>query len=123
LHVTYANNYWFNINSRAPLIRFGTVHIINNFWDSLLGTGVNTRMGAQVFIQSSAFSSCPAKAVFFADSDETGFVVLDDVELGGSTNTAPEGTLSSSSFPYEIIEALGSAVIASTIPTTAGQKL
>lgn len=27
LHITYANNYWNNINSRAPSVRFGTVHI------------------------------------------------------------------------------------------------
>lgn len=27
LHVTYANNYWSNINSRAPSFRFGTGHI------------------------------------------------------------------------------------------------
>lgn len=27
LHVTYANNYWKNINSRVPSFRFGTGHI------------------------------------------------------------------------------------------------
>lgn len=30
LHVTYANNYWNNISSRTPSIRFGTGHIINS---------------------------------------------------------------------------------------------
>ncbi|BAE65135.1 pectate lyase precursor [Aspergillus flavus] len=123
LHITYANNYWYNINSRAPSIRFGTVHIINNYWDSLLGTGVNCRMDAQVLIQSSAFSNCPDEAIFFADSDYTGYAVVDDVDLGGSTNSVPEGTLTASSLPYDAIEALGSAQIAATIPETAGQKL
>ncbi|KAB8215220.1 putative pectate lyase B [Aspergillus novoparasiticus] len=123
LHITHANNYWYNVNSRAPSIRFGTVHIINNYWDSLLGTGVNCRMDAQVLIQSSAFSNCPDEAIFFADSDYTGYAVVDDVDLGGSTNSVPEGTLTASSLPYDAIEALGSAEVAATIPETAGQKL
>ncbi|KAK6076135.1 pectate lyase [Seiridium cupressi] len=123
LHVTYANNYFSNINSRQPSVRFGTVHIINNLWEGAIGTGVNTRMGAQVFIQSSAFVDCATKAVESADSDDVGYAVLDDVDLGGSENSADEGTLSVSSFPYDTIEALGSASIASTIPSTAGQTL
>jgi pectate lyase len=122
LHITYASNHWANLNSRAPLVRFGTVHIVNNYWDGLLGTGVNTRMGAQVLIQSSAFANSAARAIFFADSKETGYAVVEDVELGGSENTAPQGTLSAADLGYEI-ELLGSAAIASTIPGTAGQKL
>ncbi|KAI1472091.1 polysaccharide lyase family 1 protein [Daldinia caldariorum] len=123
LHVTYANNYFYNTYSRTPLVRFGTVHIVNTLWDSLIGTGVNTRMGAQVLIQSSAFKNSTKKAVFFADSKETGYAVLDDVDLGGSENTAPAGTLTASSLPYDSIQVLGSAAVANTIPGTAGQKL
>lgn len=33
LHITYANNYWKNCNSRAPLLRFGTGHIYNSFYE------------------------------------------------------------------------------------------
>ncbi|KAI0845227.1 polysaccharide lyase family 1 protein [Daldinia vernicosa] len=123
LHITYANNHFFNTYSRAPLIRFATVHIVNTFWDSLIASGVNTRMGAQVLIQSSAFKNSAKNAVFFADSKETGYAVLDDVDLGGSENTAPAGTLTASSLPYSPIEVLGSAAVPDTIPGTAGQKL
>lgn len=28
LHVTYANNHFYNVRSRGPLLRFGTAHII-----------------------------------------------------------------------------------------------
>lgn len=123
LHVTYANNYWQNINSRQPSVRFGTVHIINNLWEGAIGTGVNTRMGAEVFIESSAFVDCATEAIESADSDEEGYASVDDVDLGGSTNTATAGTLSASSFPYDTITALGSSSVASTIPSTAGQLL
>ncbi|KAI2616377.1 polysaccharide lyase family 1 protein [Hypomontagnella submonticulosa] len=123
LHVTYAGNHFHMTYSRAPLIRFGTVHIINTFWDSLISSGVNCRMGAQVLIQSSAFRNSSQNAVFFADSKETGYAVLDDVDLGGSRNSVPAGTLISSALPYPPIAALGSAAVANTIPGTAGQKL
>jgi pectate lyase len=47
LHVTYANNHWKNINSRMPLIRFGTSHIFNSYYEggSVGDTAINTRMG------------------------------------------------------------------------------
>ena len=45
--MTYANNYWQNISSRTPSVRFGTVHVVNSFYDSLLLTGINARQGAQ----------------------------------------------------------------------------
>ncbi|RYO86536.1 hypothetical protein DL766_003019 [Monosporascus sp. MC13-8B] len=123
LRITYANNHWKNINSRAPSIRFGTLHIVNNYYDGLISTGVNARMGAQVLVQSSAFANCPEKAIFFADSDSTGYAVVDDVDLGGSKNSVPEGKLTPSSLPYPAIKVLGSANVASSIPRTAGQTL
>ncbi|KAI0879854.1 polysaccharide lyase family 1 protein [Annulohypoxylon maeteangense] len=123
LHVTYAGNQFYRTYSRAPLVRFGTVHIVNNFWDTLVSSGVNCRMGAQVLIQSSAFKNSSERAVFFADSTEPGYAILDDVDLGGSENSAPVGTLTVSSLPYAPIETLGSAAVTGIIPNTAGQKL
>ncbi|KAH7322554.1 pectate lyase A precursor [Stachybotrys elegans] len=122
LHITYANNHWYNINSRAPSARFATLHIVNNYWDSLIETGVNVRMDSQVLVQSSAFANSPERAIFFADSDYTGYAVVDDVALGGSANSVPEGTLTPGSLPYSI-SPLGSGSVASSIPASTGQKL
>lgn len=33
LHLTYANNNWKNVNSRGPLLRFGTGHIYNSYFE------------------------------------------------------------------------------------------
>lgn len=30
LHVTYANNHFYNVRSRGPLLRFGTAHIFKS---------------------------------------------------------------------------------------------
>lgn len=36
LHVTYANNYWNNVGSRTPSVRFGTAHIFNSTYSPLV---------------------------------------------------------------------------------------
>ncbi len=104
-------------------MRFGTVHIVNNYYDSLIASGVNAREGAQLLVQSTAFSNSADRAIFFADSDTTGYVVVDDVDLGGSSNSAPQGTLTPGSLPYSAIKTLGSAGVKSSVPSAAGQKL
>ncbi|KAI1342975.1 pectate lyase a [Xylariaceae sp. FL0016] len=120
LIVTYANNYWSNINSRTPSYRFGTGHIFNSYYDSLLDSGINTRMGAQLLVESSVFESSATKAIFSDDSDETGYAVVNDVDLGDSTNSAPEGTLTSVPYSYSL---LGSGSVKSSVTSNAGQKL
>ncbi|KAH6628190.1 pectin lyase fold/virulence factor [Chaetomium tenue] len=93
LRVTYANNKWTNINSRTPSIRFGTGHIYNNYFDTITTSGVNTRMGAIVLVESSTFVNAK-RAITSIDSDVDGKAAVKDVDLGGSTNDAPAGSLS-----------------------------
>ncbi|CAI6080017.1 unnamed protein product [Clonostachys chloroleuca] len=122
LRVTYANNYFYNVRSRGPLLRFGTAHIYNQYYN-IMDTGLNTRMNAQALIQSSVFANVGKKAIFSESSSETGYAVAIDVVLGGeSANTAPTGTLSAGSFPYSY-SLLGSGSVASKVPSEAGQKL
>ncbi|TLS26873.1 hypothetical protein PpBr36_04794 [Pyricularia pennisetigena] len=123
LRVTYANNHWQRINSRTPLLRFGTLHVVNSYYDTVMASGINTRMGGQAFVQSTAFSNCANKAILFEDSPQTGYAVTDDVDLGGSSNLAPKGTLSAGSFPYSKIATIGSGNVKSRVPGQAGQIL
>ena len=99
LTVTYANNRWSDINSRGPSVRFGTAHIYNNLYENLIDSAVNTRLGAQVLIESTRFVGTE-KPIIFRDSDETGYVVTNDVDLGGATHDVAEGTISGSDLPY-----------------------
>ncbi|EHA47089.1 hypothetical protein MCOR27_010370 [Pyricularia oryzae] len=123
LRVTYANNHWQRINSRTPLLRFGTLHVVNSYYDTVMASGINTRMGAQAFVQSTAFNNCANKAILFEDSPQTGYAVTEDVSLGGSSNTAPKGTLSAGSFPYSKIATIGSGNVKNQVPGQAGQIL
>lgn len=120
LIVTYANNYWSNINSRTPSFRFGTGHIFNNYYYGLIDSGINTRMGAQLLVESSVFESSTEDAILSDDSDETGYAVVSDVDLGGSSNTAPTGTLKSVSYSYT---KLGSGSVKASVKASAGQTL
>ncbi|KAK7441279.1 hypothetical protein CaCOL14_006151 [Colletotrichum acutatum] len=119
LYVTYANNYWKNIGSRVPSVRFGNVHIFNNYEENIETSGVNTRMGAQVLVESSVFSSVK-KAITFLDSKTTGYATVSDVDLGGSTNDAPAGTFSKPDYSYS---KLGSAKVKASVVASAGQTL
>ncbi|KAM0276052.1 hypothetical protein ACHAQH_007138 [Verticillium albo-atrum] len=122
LHVTYANNHWFNVRSRGPLLRFGVAHIYNTYYDTM-DTGLNSRMGAQALIQSSYFENVGTKAIFSESSKEIGYVVAQDVVLTGkSQNQAQVGTMTASTPPYSY-KLLGSANVKAAVVGEAGQTL
>ncbi|KZL80599.1 pectate lyase [Colletotrichum incanum] len=122
LRVTYANNHWNNVNSRNPSVRFGTVHIYNNFYNKIGSTGVNTRMDAQVRIESSVFENSSKKVILSADSKETGYATVSDMSYGGGENTAPLGNFGSSKVPYSY-SLYGKSNVKSKVVGTAGQTL
>ncbi|TKX19726.1 hypothetical protein C1H76_7924 [Elsinoe australis] len=119
LHITYANIQWKNVGSRVPSVRFGTAHVINNVYDDIFTSGVNTRMGAQVLVESTVFANT-AKPIGSWDSKTTGSAVVKDVDLGGAPNAAARGTLQS--VPYSIA-ALGAANVRGAVAGKVGNTL
>jgi len=103
LRVTYINNHWVNINSRTPSLRFGTGHIVNNYFENT-SDGINTRQGAQVLVENNVWSGCK-KAVYSTDG---GYAVVSGNDFGGASSTAPAGTLTS--VPYQYTKVAASAV-------------
>ncbi|CAG8980629.1 hypothetical protein HYALB_00012816 [Hymenoscyphus albidus] len=120
LHVTQAYNYWENIGSRTPSFRYGTGHIYNSYFKNMK-TGIDTRDGAQILIQSNVFRNVtqPIAALY---SDVTGYANVFDVDLGGASNTAPVGKLTASSMPYSY-SLLGSGSTVSSVMGTVGATL
>lgn len=87
----------------------------------MLETVIDTRDSAQMLIESSVWESCPKKAIFTNDSNVgPGYAVVRDLDLGGSQNTAPAGTLTSVPYSYKL---LGSANTKASVVANAGQKL
>ena len=118
LRITYANNYWKNINSRMPLLRFGTAHVFNSVYDGGI-TAVNTRMGAQALVESTVFKNVE-RAVLSVDSKEIGYAVTRDLALNGATDEAPRGTLTSVPYSYTL---LGSSKVEAAVIGKAGNTL
>lgn len=115
LHITYANNYWQNLNSRGPSIRFGTGHIYNNYYENV-SDGINTRVGAQVLVESNTWVD-GKKALYSTDE---GFAVERDNDFGGASSDAEEGTLTSVDYEYDL---LGPDAVKEAVVGTAGQTL
>lgn len=115
LTVTYANNYWKNTHSRGPSFRFGTGHIFNNYYDNV-SDGINTRDGAQLLVESNAFTGSK-KPLYSTDS---GYAVSVDNDFGGEENTADAGTLTK--VPYSYTK-LGSTKVKAGVVGVAGQTL
>lgn len=96
-HATLARNHFRNVDS-AISVRFGTAHIFNSFYENVVD-GINTRMGANILLESSVFEGAE-RAVFSDGSSEPGFATVHDVVLGTSSNTAPSGNMTSGSLLY-----------------------
>ncbi|KAF2497467.1 putative pectate lyase A [Lophium mytilinum] len=115
LRVTYNNNYWYNIHSRGPSVRFGTVHIYNSYYLSV-DDGINTRDGAQVLVQSNVFYGS-SKPLYSTDS---GYAVASDNDFGDGSNEALAGTLKTVPYSYSL---LGSSKTKAAVYGTAGNTL
>ncbi|KAI4853026.1 putative pectate lyase [Aureobasidium sp. EXF-8845] len=119
LHVTYANNYFSNVSSRLPSIRFGTGHIFNNYFENVLSSAIDTRDGAQTLVESNVFVKAkqPLASLY---SDDKGYAVAKDNDFGGEKNEAPVGTLTKVPYSYT---ALGSGKVKAAVVGVAGNTL
>ncbi|MFC4314261.1 hypothetical protein ACFPN2_34675 [Steroidobacter flavus] len=55
--VTYAHNRYDNVGSRLPFQRFGYVHVYNNYYNNITGSGINPRMGGHVLVENNFFEN------------------------------------------------------------------
>ena len=115
LRVTFANNYWKNLNSRTPSFRFGTGHIFNSVFDDN-NDGINTRDGAQLLVENNVWTGTE-KPLYSTDE---GFAVARNNDFGGAENTAPTGTFSSPPYSYSVIS---TSSVRSSVVGNAGATL
>ncbi|KAF1987786.1 polysaccharide lyase family 1 protein [Aulographum hederae CBS 113979] len=103
LRVTYHNNYWKNLNSRGPSLRFGTGHVYNNYYENM-NDAINTRQNAQVLVQSNVFVGS-SKPLYNQDG---GKATQMDNNLG-SAKTANVAAAALKEMPYKstILPAVG----------------
>ncbi|MFJ8362062.1 polysaccharide lyase family 1 protein [Streptomyces sp. NPDC093984] len=121
LHVTYHHNYFSNVNSRIPSLRFGTGHFYNNY---VVGaeTAVHSRMGAQMLVENNVFRNTQVAVTTDRDSDVDGYANLAGNDLGGAaTEISRVGTFTKPPYGYSAEPA--SSVVASVTSGAGTGKL
>ncbi|WP_431682367.1 pectate lyase family protein [Kitasatospora sp. KL5] len=99
LHVTYGHNWFDNVNSRLPSVRFGTAHVYSNYFTNVGDSAVHSRMGAQVLVERNTFAGSFESVTTTGDSKTDGYANLFRNDLG-STTTEITRTGSFTTAPY-----------------------
>lgn len=99
LRVTLHHNWFRDVHSRAPSVRFGTLHAFNNLYERVDGTAVNVRTESRGLIEANVFTDCQEAAVS-RYSRTGGSAVLRDNLLDGARVSAPAGDLDTLPYPY-----------------------
>ncbi|MFF9815585.1 polysaccharide lyase family 1 protein [Streptomyces sp. NPDC014006] len=121
LRVTYHHNWFNNVNSRIPSLRFGTGHFYDNY---VVGaeTAVHSRMGAQMLVENNVFRSTKVAVTTTRDSDVDGYANLRGNDLGGAaTEVSQVGTFATA--PYGYTAEPASSVVASVTSGAGAGKL
>jgi len=91
LKVTYHHNWFDNSHSRHPRVRFGEVHVVNNYYDNSEGTmlyGIASTMNADVLVEANYFHNVLAPTqVGYGSSAAGDLVELNNIFIGSG---APE---------------------------------
>ncbi|KAF8649029.1 hypothetical protein AX16_006070 [Volvariella volvacea WC 439] len=111
--VTYAFNYWLNLNSRVPHIRFGRAHIYNNVYENV-NDAINVGAGAQVVVENNVFIN--TRLPIYGP----GLGILRGNDFGGGTYTLPVGSFTT--LPYSYIY-IPTPNVKDLVRNSAGQTL
>lgn len=71
IRVTLHHNYFKNVNSRMPLIRYGKAHVFNNYFHGALmqiDSTINARCGSEVFVQGNYTENAKNTVAFLYDT-------------------------------------------------------
>lgn len=72
--MTYHHNWWNNVNSRTPSLRFGTGHIYSSCYENIPASGLNIREGARALVEANSFTNVKSAIMTNLDADIQGFV-------------------------------------------------
>lgn len=97
--ITYHHNYFGNCYSRLPLWRFGTGHLFNNYWNGIIDTGINSRMGAQLRIENNHFENSKDPIGFWY-SEATGYWDVRNNRFTNCTGSQPITSTCTFNPPY-----------------------
>ncbi|MDP5240916.1 pectate lyase [Uliginosibacterium sp. 31-16] len=97
LKITFHHNYWQNIKQRQPRVRYGMVHIFNNYFDNTLDSSVDyywsagmvTGQGGKLYMENNVFnlsSGSPGAGSIYSGSSSSSKVTSCAALSGMSSN-------------------------------------
>jgi pectate lyase len=102
LRVTYHHNYFHDVNSRLPSLRFGTGHAYDNYFLNS-DTAIHSREGAQFLVQNNVFRNVSTPVETTGDSPVDGYVNESGNDFGGGTNKITRtGTFTNPPYSYSL---------------------
>jgi pectate lyase len=117
LRVTYHHNYFHDVNSRLPSLRFGTGHAFNNYFVNA-SSGIHSRMGAQFLVQNNVFSNVTTPLTTTGDSDQDGYANASGNDYGGGTvEITQNGGFTTPPYSYSLDS---TSSVAATVTANAG---
>lgn len=126
--VTFYANHWQDAESRMPLYRFGEAHVLNNYYENINSTAINSRMGATIRVEGTVFENAKNPIVSFY-SEEIGFWdvadnIFTDINWSPSTSSGviagPEVTSTVSYTPPYSYSAMPATEVKAHVTTHAG---
>ncbi|MBM7541960.1 pectate lyase family protein [Amphibacillus cookii] len=99
-NITFHHNHFQNLNSRVPSLRFGKAHIYNNYFEGVIDTGINARMGAEVLVENNVFENSNNPLGFWY-SNQTGYWNVSNNQYINSTGSQPTWSTTNYTVPYQ----------------------
>lgn len=97
--ITYHHNRWENVNSRLPLFRFGQGHLFNNYYNNIIDSGINSRMGAKLRIEHNHFENS-SNPILSAYSSQDGYWHVVNNKFVNSSGSMPTTSTTTYNPPY-----------------------
>ncbi len=92
---TFHHNYWTGIKSRCPRVRFGAVHVYNNYYDGLGDYAIGRGDRANIYSESNYFYNSLDAFSAYDDSSNPGYVEdvgsLFEGDNGNTLDNPPSG--------------------------------
>ncbi|MFT3734935.1 MAG: hypothetical protein QM776_07925 [Rhodocyclaceae bacterium] len=86
--VTYHHNYYKNLHSRMPLLRHATAHSFNNYFDGIIESGMNPRIGGKIKAENNYFTNAKNPIGTFY-TDDMGFWDVSGNIFGANVTWVP----------------------------------
>ncbi len=90
-HVTFHHNWYTDVASATPRVRFGKVHVFNNYYQGVKSNAVISVMGGSVLAEANLFEQVTVPATTHYENSKDGF--MDFRENSIASDSGPNGTI------------------------------